>query len=398
VTGLEPLVFAHVDLAAALQLGVVASPEVRVARAALDGARASLAQARATNGFAFVGSYVEAPQGAPGGTIAQRLTQYGGQVTLGDVAALAPMIGEAAAAVRAAESDELAAERTERVNVTNLFYGALKARAVRGARIGAIDLAQRQLGAAQTRYAAGDAPRLDIVRAQVALARARADLATANADDGSATDALAREVDRSMTAFDATAPAAPPAPATVPAPDVAVSLALARRAEVRSAESNVRASAAGVAAARSGALPAVTLGAGYARGTDSGFPTNGPTLSALVSVPLGGSAAARVHAQAALLDASRARRDAVTRSVALEVAAAARTAAASIEAERAVLTALAAAHAELDAATLGYDDGASTSLDLSTSRTTYVQAVVDALSARYDRLKAEAVLSLEVGS
>ncbi len=396
--GLTTLRFAQVDLAAALQLAVVASPDVRIARAALDGARDALAQARSSNGFSLVGSYAEAPQGAPGGTIAQRLTQYGAQVALGDVAVLAPLIGAAAAAVCAAQSDELVAERTERIKVITLYYAALKARAVRRARADAIDLAQRQLGAAQVRYAAGDAPRLDIVRAQVALARAQADLASANADDGSATDALAREVDRSMTAFGATAAAAVPAPAAVPMPDVAVGLALARRADVRSAESNVRVSAAGVAAARSGALPAVTLGAGYARGTDSGFPVNGATLSALVSVPLGGSVAARVHAQEALLDAARARRDGVTRAVALEVAAAARTAAASIEAEHAVLTALAAARAELTAATLGYDNGASTSLDLSSSRATYVQAVVDALAAQYDRLKAQAVLGLEVDS
>ena len=395
---LTTLRFAQVDLAAAQQLAVVASPDVRSARAALDGARAGLAQARSTNGFALVGSYVEAPQGAPGGAIAQRSTQYGGQVALGDLAALAPLIGAAAAAVRAAQSDELAAERTERIKAITLYYGALKARAVRGARADAIGSAQRQLGAAQARYAAGEAPRLDVVRAQVALARAQADLATANADDGSATDALAHEVDRSMAAFAATAAAAVPAPAPVPSPDVAVDLALARRAEVRSADSNVRASAAGVAAARGGAFPAVTLGAGYARGIDSGFPVKGPTLSALVSVPLGGSVAARVHAQAALLDAARAHRDGVSRAVALEVASAARTAAASIEAERAVLTALAAARAELDAATLGYENGASTSLDLSTSRATYVQAVVDALSAQYDRLKAQTVLGLEVDS
>jgi outer membrane protein TolC/uncharacterized membrane protein len=396
--GLATLRFAQVDLAAALQLAVVASPDVRIARATLDGARAALAQARSANGFSLVGSYVEAPQGAPGGTIAQRLTQYGGQVALGDLSTLAPLIGEAAAAVRAAETDELAAERIERIKAIDLFYGALNTRAVRRARADAIDLAQRQLSAAETRYVAGDAPRLDIVRAQVALARAQADLATASADDGSATDALAREVDRSMTAFGATAAATVPAPAPVPSPDVAVRLALARRPDVRSAESNVRASAAAVAAARSGGFPAVTLGAGYARGIDSGFPANGPTLSALVSVPLGGGVAARVHAQAALLDAARARRDGVARAVALEVASAARTAAASIEVEHAVLTALGAARAEFDAATLGYENGASTSLDLSTSRATYVQAVVDALCAEYDRLKAQAVLGLEIAS
>jgi outer membrane protein TolC/preprotein translocase subunit SecF len=389
--------FAQIDLAAAQQLAVVASPDVHLARALLDGATATLAQARSGTGFSLVGGYQETPQGAPGGTIAQRLTQYGGQVTLGDLAAFAPLVGQAAAAERAAESDEAAAERNERIKLVRLYYGALKARAARLARADAIGSAQLVLEAAQKRYAAGDAPRLDIVRAQVALARAQGDLATATADDGTATDALAREVDRPSSIFAATTPFTATVPA-VPSPDVAVASAVAQRADLRSAESNIRASAAGVRAARRGILPAVTIGAGYARGIDSGFPANGPTLSATVSIPLGDGVTARVREQTALLNAARARRDGIARAVTLEAGSAARTAAASIEAERAALGALAAAGAELNAATLGYANGASSSLDISTSRASYVQAVVDALSAQYDRRTAQAVLALEIGA
>jgi CzcA family heavy metal efflux pump len=390
--------FAQIDLAAAQQLALVASPDVHLAQATLDGARAALAQARAANGLSFVGGYVEAPQGAAGGTIAQRLTSYGAQATLGELTAYAPLVNGAVAVVRAAQTDEIAAERAERIKLINLYFAALKARAVRGARADAVDSAARQLDAAQKRFSAGDAPRLDIVRARVAVARAQGDLANAKAADGSATDALAREVVRPMTAFDATAPEPAALDVVIPTPDGAVAQALTQRADLQSAESNVRASAAGVAAARRGVFPAVTLNAGYARGVDSGFLTNGPTLSAQLSIPVGGGVAARVHQQSALFDAARARREGVARTVALEVGAAARTAAASVEAEQAATTALAAAKAELDAATLGYVRGASTSLDLSTSRTTYVQADVDALSARYDRLQAQAVLALEVGS
>jgi multidrug efflux pump subunit AcrB/outer membrane protein TolC len=390
--------FAQVDLAAAQQLAVAESPDVHVAQAALDGARAGLAQARAADGVSLVGGYVEAPQGAPGGPIAQRLTTYGAQLTLGDVAAYAPLVSQAAASVRAAETDALAAERAERVKTIGLYYAALTARAIRGARADAVDSAQRQLAAAQTRFNAGDAPRLDIVRAQVGLAHAQGDLANADAADGSATDALAREVGRPAAAFAVTDPAPAPADLVIPAPDTAVAQALARRADLRSAEANVRASRAGVAAARTGVLPAVTLNGGYARGIDSGFATNGPTLSAQLSIPLGGGVAARVHAQTALLAAAAARRAGIERAVALEVGAAARNAAAAVTAETAATTALTAARAELDAVTLGYDRGASNSLDVSSARTTYVQAAVDALSAGYARLQAQAVLALEVGS
>jgi outer membrane protein len=183
-----------------------------------------------------------------------------------------------------------------------------------------------------------------------------------------------------------------------PTPAAAVTTALAQRADVRAADFNVRAATAGVASARSGVLPAVTLSAGYARGVDSGFAANGPTVSALVSIPLGGGVAARVHAQAALLEAARARRTSILRSVALEVGAAARTAAATLQAEAAASAGLGAAQAELDASTLGYARGASTSLELTLARSTYTQAAVDALAARYDRLQAQAILALEIGA
>ncbi len=390
--------FARIDLAAAQHLALVASPEVHAARAALDGARANLGAARGTAGVSLVGGYAEIPQGSPEGTIAQRTTSYGAQITLGDLTAYAPLIRQAEAAVRAAEADEAASERVERIKTIGLYYGALKARAVAAARADAVHSAQSQLDAAQKRFAAGDVPRLDVVRAEVAVARARGDLASARAADGSATDAVAREVERPMPVFAATVATAVTAPPPLPSPDDAVASALLQRSDLRSANTNVGASAAAVTAAQRGFIPPITLGAGYNRGIDSGFPANGPTLTAQVALPVGGVVAARIHAQAALLDAARARRDGVARAIALEVGAAARNAAAALEAEQAANAALGAAQAELAAATLGYDRGGSTSLDISIARTTYVQAAVDAAAARYDRLQAQDVLMLEVAA
>ncbi len=390
--------FDRIDVGAAQNLAIVASPDVRIARATLDNARATLGIARGTSGLQFFGGYSEVPQGSPEGTIAQRTTSYGTQITLGDRTTYVPLIRQAAAAVGAAETDEAVAERAERIRAIGYYYAALKARAVSGARADAVGSAQRQVDAAQKRFAAGDVPRLDVVRAQVALARAQADAANARATDGSATDTLAREIDRPPAALALTMPVAAEPAGAVPSPDEAVRRALGQRADIRSADTNVRASEAGLSAARRAVIPPITLGAGYNRGIDSGFPANGPTLTAQVVLPVGGAIASRIHAQAALLEIAQARRVAVARTVALEVGAAARTSTASIEAEQASNAALAAAQAELDAAMLGYDRGGSTSLDLSTSRATYVQAVVDAVSARYDRLQAQAVFGLEVGS
>jgi CzcA family heavy metal efflux pump len=389
------IAFAALSLADAQTRAVDASPDVRTARASLAGAQAALAQARGAYGVSGTAAYTEAPQGAPEGTIAQRLTTVGAQVTLGDVFAYSPLVAQAAASVRAAQTDVRTAERAERVKLIGLYYGALKARSVAAARRDALATAQAFADAARKRFAAGDVPRIDVVRADVALARAQGDAARAAADDANASDALARETGVAATALGGTSNAAVP-PAQPLAPDAAIARATAARADIASADANVRAARAGVSAAQRAVIPPVTINAGYTRGVDSGVRIGGPTVGASVAVPFGGALGAKVRAQRALLDAAIAKRDAVTRQVAVEVGAAARNAAAAVEAERASEAALAAARAELDAASLGYRSGASTSLDLSSARSTYAQAQVDALSALYDRLQAQATLDLEV--
>ncbi|HEX3462760.1 MAG TPA: efflux RND transporter permease subunit [Candidatus Elarobacter sp.] len=389
------IAFAGMSVGDAQTRAVDASPDVRTARATLAGAQAALAQARGTYGVSAIASYAEAPQGAPEGTIAQRLSTVGAQVTLGDLLSYSPLVAQAAASVRASQTDVAVAERAERVKLIGLYYAALKARSVAGARRDALGSAQAFAEAARKRFAAGDAPRIDVVRADVALARAQGDLARAGADDANAADALARETGVAASALGATANAAIPAAQPL-APDAAIARATQSRGDVRSAEENVRAAQAGVNAAQRAAIPPVTLTAGYTRGVDSGVPIGGPTVGASVAIPLGGSLGAKVRAQRALVDVAVAKRDAVTRQVAVEVGAAARNASAAVEAQRASDAALAAARAELDAASLGYRSGASTSLDLSSARSTYAQAQVDALSALYDRLQAQATLDLEV--
>jgi len=387
--------FASLALPDAQLRAVAASPEVRTARANVDAARAAYDQARGTYGLSATAGYAEAPQGAPGGTIAQRLTTYGAQITLGDIAAYSPLVAQAAAALRASQTDEIAAERAERVKVVGLYYAALRARSVSAARTGALGSAGAFLDAAQKRFAAGDAARIDVVRAQLAQARAQADLARARADDANADDALAREAGIAPSAL-AGAGTEPVASAQIPAPDDAVTAALARRADVRSADDNVRAAQAAVRAAERGVLPPVTLNAGYERGVDSGFAVAGPTVGAQIAIPIGGALGAKVRGQRALLDVATAKRDAVTRQIAVEVGAASRSASAAVDAEHATAAGLDAARAELDAATLGYRNGVSTSLDLSSARNAYVQAEIDELSALYDRLQAQATLQLEV--
>jgi outer membrane protein TolC len=97
-----------------------------------------------------------------------------------------------------------------------------------------------------------------------------------------------------------------------------------------------------------------------------------------------------------LLAQARAKVASLTRALDLEVAAAARNAAASVEAERASGDALRFARDELNATDLGYRNGASSSLEVSVARSAYEQSLLDALSTTYDRVAAQATLTAEI--
>ncbi|HEY4440841.1 MAG TPA: efflux RND transporter permease subunit, partial [Candidatus Elarobacter sp.] len=99
------LTFAQLSPADAQTRAVAASPDVRTAKATLAGAQAAYAQVRGTNGLQATAGYNQAPQGgALGNTITQRLTTVGGQITLGDLAQYGPLVAQAAAQLRAAQT------------------------------------------------------------------------------------------------------------------------------------------------------------------------------------------------------------------------------------------------------------------------------------------------------
>jgi len=394
---IQILSFTNLTLDAAQRIALAASPEVRIARAVVDQQAALLAQARGTYGLAGNVGYAESPQGAAEGTIASRITSYGLSFTVGDLLALSPLVAQATAAARQSALDEIVAERTERIRTIGLYFAALKARALLASKTELLRAADLQTAASQKRFSAGDAPRLDLIRAQVVAAKARADVANARATDANATDALARECALDVGQL------APTAVRTLDTvvpiePDRALAQAHLARLELRSSDENVRAANASVNAARRNAIPPITLGAGYNRGVDGGFRIAGPTATAQMTIPLSGAAGSRVAAQRAVLVQAESKQESVVRALDLEVSSAARNAAATIEAQNATSSALTGASAELAATTTGYASGASSSLEVSTARATYAQAVNDDLSAIYDRAQAQAVLALEVGS
>ena len=394
--GEQILTFAQLTLDDAQRDAVKASPDVRIARATAEQQNALLAQARSTYGLSGNVGYTESPQGAPEGTIASRIASYGVGITLGDLLALNPLIAQANAAARQAQLDAIVAERAERGKLVGLYYGALKARALLRSRIDLADSAHLQSTAARKRFAAGDAPRLDVIRADVASAKADADVANARAADANASDALAREVDLPRTQLDQVTNVTLPQRTPIDV-DRALKLATTQRLELRSAAANVRSAAAGVSAARRGVIPPITLNAGYNRGVDSGFTIGGPTVSAQMTIPLSGFAGPKIAAQKAILDQAQAKQTAVERSLQLEVAAAARNAKATVDAEAATTAAFHAAGQELTATTIGYQSGSSSSFEVAAARSAYAQALSDYLSAVYDRAQSQTLLEMEVG-
>lgn len=389
--------FANLPLNEAQTHALAISPDVAAARGKLDEQRALLEQARAALGPALVGNYAEAPQGAPEGTIAQRLTTFGAQVTLGDLIAYSPAVAQANANVLAAQFDYDRAQRSERINVIHLYYGALSANAAYTARYQALQSAKAQLRAAQLRYGAGDAPHLDVVRASVAQAQAEAALDGAQADRLNAYATLETETGFSDGALQSLTEEAALPQSTVPNVDAAVRRALLTRPEIASAQASVDAETHAVQVARSGGLPVLTVSGGYTSGVDSGYKVSGPSATANLTLPVGGAAHARVAAEDARLHQAQADLEKARRDVTNEVSSAVRTYSAQASALAAADRALVQASAELQATEIGYRNGASSSLDVDAARTTYTQALIDEISAQYAKAEAAATLQLLIG-
>lgn len=389
--------FAALPLSAAVQNAVRISPDVAQAQARVTENQALLAAARGLAAPSLQASYAAAPQGGSANTtIEQSLATIGAGVTLGDYLSYLPAVRQAEFTLQAAQYDLLDAQRTERVKTIGLYYAALSAVATRNLRAAELTAAQSDLRAAQLRFRAGAVPRLDVVRAQVALANARAALDAASVDMANSENALSAEtgVSGQQLASLSSAGPVPPAPVT---PQQAVNRALAQRSDLLSAHKAVQAEQAAVHVAQRGALPVVSLNAGYTRGYDSGVLVSGPSANVTLSVPISHASADRVAAERARLAQAQYKYDSLRRSISVAVSSAARIYEESIRAVQSAGAARVAAAQELRATEIGYRSGASSSLDVSVARTTYVQAALAEVNAVYAQAQAAATLEEEMG-
>jgi outer membrane protein TolC len=389
--------FAALPLSDAVQRAVTISPDVAQARAHVSENQALLAAARGTAAPSLQANYAAVPQaGNSNNTVEQTLTTLGAGVTLGDYFAYLPAVRQAQYALSQAQYDLLDVQRTEREKTIRLYYDALKAVATQNLRAQDLSGAQADLHAAQLRFKAGDVPRLDVVRAQVALANARASLDAAQVDVANAENALSVETGVAVAGLGnlQNAPGLAALPTT---PDQAVNRALAQRSDLLSAQQAVNAQKAAVVVMQRGVLPVVTVSGGYTRGYDTGVLVSGPSANVTLSLPISHEASSRAAAERARLLQAQDKEAALRRDITVAVSSAARTYEENVRAVESARRARVAAQEELRATEIGYRSGASSSLDVADARRTYVQAALAEVSAIYAEAQAAATLQEEMG-
>jgi len=241
----------------AIAQALARNPQLQVAAEQVAQARARKSQATAIPDPQFDAAFVQSPGlfGAGGGTersITATLT-----IPFIDKFRLQGRVGTAdvrSASFSAALTRQLIAAQTSET-YDSLLASLRRERDLREARALAQDFVRR----AQARYSAGTTPKLDLVRAQVELARAENDLIANERDVANARAALNRLVGRPLGAPIAAADslAVPPAP---PDLDRLVAAALAARPELASLKSQQEGARAATGLAREYWLPDLTLG------------------------------------------------------------------------------------------------------------------------------------------
>jgi outer membrane protein, heavy metal efflux system len=382
-------VFARLSPRDAQTRAVAYDTDVRAAVATEREREATLRAARVAAMPHVIGDYSLAPQAGPNdiATVEQRLFTVGAGINVTELFSARSNVRVAAADLLASQRDVESTALTAERGALKLYFTALQNIALEALQIRSVSDAARDLAVARIRVRAGDAPQLDATRAAVALAQAQAASYRAQADRANAVDALASATRVPATSL--TSLAEPPEGAQpTPSIDRAVARALADRPELDSLLRSMQARDAAVAVAQRSSYPTATLQAGYATGIDTGIHVGGPQVAAHLDIPVVSGASAEVVAARARADAAHAALDAERRQIVLDVTAAIRDASAEDLAAGAADRARTQAERVLVGVELGYREGASSGVDVADARRTYLQASVDALTARYQQAEA----------
>lgn len=212
-----------------------------------------------------------------------------------------------------ADVDEKAAMRTLRRNVRQAFYGLLGSDQRLRLADEVVGLVRRTREAAQARFEEGAGPRLDVLAADLGLARAESDLAMARSARAAALAFLNAVLNR------------PPAeavevvgdPAESPPPpdfDRAMALAAASNGELLAAEREAAIEARRLSLIRAERVPQPTVTFGLPMNAPGEF-TIGAAVGVAMNIPLFNRSQGEIAASQATITQIHARRDAVRRTV-----------------------------------------------------------------------------------
>jgi outer membrane protein TolC len=328
-------------------------------------------------------------------------TSLSSSVTLFDGFRRSNDLGAARANDDAARADLVDARYQQALQTTNQFFDALAARRLLTVREASVLRAEEQLKTSVARLAAGSATRSDSLRslvglgnAQLQLLNVQAQLATAEANLGR----LVGETERVQALDDSSFYE------TVRNLDEAAlrQEAVGRSPQVQAAEASARAAEAGLRASRSSYYPSLSLSGSYSlngRAGDDFSLLSQNQLSLRVNWPLfnGFSREQGVVVQTVAAENARAQLGESRRLIVANLTgrlADLETAGLRIEiTERSVL----AAQEDLRVQQERYRLGASTILDVVTTQEALTQAEVDAVTARFDYLRAKAAIEALIG-
>jgi len=328
-------------------------------------------------------------------------TSLSSSVTLFDGFRRSNDLGAARANDDAARADLVDARYQQALQTTNQFFDALAARRLLTVREASVRRAEEQLKTSVARLAAGSATRSDSLRSLVGLGNAQLQLLNVQAQLAAAEANLGRlvgETERVQALDDSSFYE------TVRELDEAAlrQEAVGRSPQVQAAEASARAAEAGLRASRSSYYPSLSLSGSYSlngRAGDDFSLLSQNQLSLRVNWPLfnGFSREQGVVVQTVAAENARAQLGESRRLIVANLTARLaelETAGLRIEiTERSVL----AAQEDLRVQQERYRLGASTILDVVTTQEALTQAEVDAVTARFDYLRAKAAIEALIG-
>ncbi|MHB8462406.1 MAG: TolC family protein [Vulcanimicrobiaceae bacterium] len=366
------------------------APAVRIARATLQ-VQLATADGRSASGIPVpFFSYSSAPQSGPMGSIAQVTRTVGATVSLSDLLARGTVLAARDAQIAQATQTLALALRDERLRIIAMYNDALGAQAIYRLRHDLVAAWQRDAKAAAVRVRSGDAPELDVVRADVALSGAQADEAVAYAVMQNANDALQAETSVPLQTLESLA--------VPPLPTMPVVATHPCDAQVLAAQASLRAAQDEVSVVRAQFGLAIDASVGASRGFDGGAPVSGPNVNLTLAVPVSLATSSRLRAASAAEDLAAAQLANVVSDAALRLRAAEQTEHSAERAYRASQRAVVLAERELHAVQIGYAHGASSSLEIVDARKTVAQTRIDFIARTYALAGARQVVALLGGS